>query len=83
MLSLANAFDDGRIIDFDATVRRYLGLQDTDAVSHTALNPRSTGCRFRFAMEPGEAGAGGNAGGGLGENVTANVRTIDGIPKEL
>lgn len=82
MLSLANAFDDDSIHDFDDQVRRFLGLGD-EVVSYTA-EPKIDGLSVSLRYEGGRLVQAATRGdGSVGENVTANVRTIDDIPHVL
>ncbi len=82
MLSLANAFDDDSIVDFDAQVRKFLGLGDT-AVRYTA-EPKIDGLSLSLRYEGGSLVQAATRGdGSVGENVTANARTIDDIPETL
>ncbi len=83
MLSLANAFDEGDVADFDRGIRRYLNLEDTAPVTYTA-EPKIDGLSLSIRYENGalvEAATRGD--GAVGENVTANVRTISDIPQML
>ena len=50
MLSLANAFDDQDIRDFDDTVRRYLGLRDGAPLAYTA-EPKIDGLSLSLRYE--------------------------------
>jgi DNA ligase (NAD+) len=83
MLSLANAFDDEDIADFDATIRRYLGL-GAEAALHYTAEPKIDGLSLSLRYEKGELVQAATRGDGSeGENVTANARTIDDIPQRL
>ena len=76
MLSLSNAFDDKDIIDFDDRIRRYLGLGDTVGLSYTA-EPKIDGLSLSLRYENGALVQAATRGDGtIGENVTANARTI-------
>jgi len=82
MLSLANAFEDTDIIDFDETVRKFLGLGDA-TVRYTA-EPKIDGLSLSLRYEAGRLVQAATRGDGeVGENVTANARTISDIPKIL
>jgi DNA ligase (NAD+) len=82
MLSLANAFDEADIADFDAQVRGFLNLGDTD-VAYTA-EPKIDGLSLSLRYEKGVLKQAATRGDGeVGENVTANARTIDDIPTRL
>ena len=81
MLSLANAFEDGDVAEFDESVRRYLG-QDA-AIAYTA-EPKIDGLSLSLRYEGGELVSAATRGdGAVGENVTANAREIGDIPQRL
>lgn len=83
MLSLANAFDDQDIVDFDASVRRYLGLTDDAPLGFTA-EPKIDGLSLSLRYEGGTLRQAATRGDGVvGEDVTANARTIADIPQTL
>ncbi len=82
MLSLANAFDDESIADFDDQVRKFLGLGDA-VVTYTA-EPKIDGLSLSLRYEGGRLVQAATRGDGeVGENVTANARTIADIPQNL
>ncbi|GAA4029981.1 NAD-dependent DNA ligase LigA [Actimicrobium antarcticum] len=81
MLSLGNGFADEDILAFDRRVRD--GLQATEEVAYAA-ELKFDGLAINLRYEAGvlvEAATRGD--GATGENVTANVRTIRGIPLRL
>ena len=81
MLSLDNAFTEEGIRDFDARVRRYLNA--ADPVAYTA-EPKIDGLSLSLRYEDGRLVVAATRGNGaVGENVTANVRTVDDIPVRL
>ncbi len=83
MLSLGNAFDDADVTDFDASVRKYLGLGDADTLAYTA-EPKIDGLSLALRYEKGGLVHAATRGDGTtGENVTANARTIADIPVTL
>jgi len=83
MLSLANAFEAGEITDFDTRIRRYLGLGDDAPLTYTA-EPKIDGLSLGLRYEAGRLVQAATRGDGeVGENVTANARTIDDIPERL
>ncbi|PIL18738.1 NAD-dependent DNA ligase LigA [Puniceibacterium antarcticum] len=83
MLSLGNAFEAEEINEFDTRVRRYLGLNDTAELRYTA-EPKIDGLSLSLRYERGclvQAATRGD--GAVGENVTANARTVADIPETL
>lgn len=82
MLSLGNAFSDEDVADFDRQVRRYLGM-DEATLAYTA-EPKIDGLSLSLRYENGVLVQAATRGDGeVGENVTANARTIDDIPHTL
>ncbi len=83
MLSLGNAFDDDDVTDFDARIRKYLGLGDDAPLTYTA-EPKIDGLSLSLRYESGVLVQAATRGdGSIGENVTANARTIDDIPEQI
>ncbi|WP_439122221.1 NAD-dependent DNA ligase LigA [Marivita sp.] len=83
MMSLSNAFEDDDISSFDQSIRRYLGLSETDPLAYTA-EPKIDGLSLSLRYENGKLVQAATRGdGATGENVTANARTIDDIPETL
>ena len=81
MLSLANAFSDEELREFDARVRKLLG---TEKPIDYAAEPKLDGLAVSLRYEAGVLVQGATRGDGYrGEDVTANVRTIDSIPLRL
>jgi DNA ligase (NAD+) len=83
MLSLGNIFADEEAEEFCARVRRFLGLGDSaplDVVAEAKIDGLS--CSLRY--ENGELVQAATRGDGYeGEDVTANVRVVEAIPKRL
>ena len=83
MLSLANAFTDEDVVGFEEGVRRFLGLPAGAAISYTA-EPKIDGLSLALRYEGGELVCAATRGDGtVGEDVTANARSVRDIPTRL
>lgn len=83
MLSLENAFTETDIADFDQRLKRFLGLVADPAIEYVC-EPKMDGLAVELVYENGVLAAGSTRGDGVtGEEVTANLRTVRGIPLKL
>ena len=83
MLSLSNAFDTTDVVEFDARVRKYLGINADVTLAYTA-EPKIDGLSLSLRYEDGRLIHAATRGdGAVGENVTANACTIGDIPQIL
>jgi DNA ligase (NAD+) len=83
MLSLDNAFAETDVIDFVARIRRFLKLGDDDKIAFSA-EPKIDGLSMSLRYEGGELVTAATRGdGAVGEDVTANIRTLEDVPKKL
>lgn len=80
MLSLANAFSEEEVRDFDARVKKLLGAAPVAYVAE----PKIDGLAVELIYENGVLAAGSTRGDGVtGEDVTRNIRTIKAVPLSL
>ena len=83
MLSLDNTFSDDDVRDFVNSVYRFLGKLPDGSIAFTA-EPKIDGLSMSIRYENGRlANAATRGDGTTGENVTANILTIDDIPSVL
>jgi DNA ligase (NAD+) len=83
MLSLDNAFAETDVVDFVARIRRFLKLGDDDRIAFSA-EPKIDGLSMSLRYEGGELVTAATRGdGAVGEDVTANIRTLEDVPKKL
>jgi DNA ligase (NAD+) len=83
MLSLDNAFAEEDVIDFVGRIRRFLKLADDDKIDFSA-EPKIDGLSMSLRYEGGELVTAATRGDGAeGEDVTANIRTLEDVPKKL
>ena len=83
MLSLGNIFADEEVEEFCARVRRFLGLGESVPLEFVA-EPKIDGLSCSLRYENGELIQAATRGDGYeGEDVTANVRVVQAIPKQL
>lgn len=83
MLSLSNAFHASDVTDFDARIRKYLGMSPDESLTYTA-EPKIDGLSLSLRYEAGQLVQAATRGdGSVGENVTANARSIADIPDTI
>jgi len=83
MLSLDNAFADQDVVDFVARIRRFLKLSEDEKITFNA-EPKIDGLSMSLRYENGELVTAATRGDGAeGEDVTANIRTLEDVPKKL
>ena len=83
MLSLDNAFADEDVVDFVGRIRRFLRLAEDEEIAFSA-EPKIDGLSMSLRYQGGVLVTGATRGDGTeGEDVTANVKTLEDIPKRL
>jgi DNA ligase (NAD+) len=83
MLSLDNAFAEDDVVDFVGRIRRFLRLPDDEEIAFSA-EPKIDGLSMSLRYEEGALVTGATRGDGSeGEDVTANVKTLEDVPKRL
>lgn len=83
MLSLSNAFEVSEVEDFDDRIRKFLNLRADAPLQYTA-EPKIDGLSLSLRYEDGVLVQAATRGDGtVGENVTANARTIADIPQTI
>lgn len=83
MLSLENSFGDDDTAEFVGRVRRFLGLGEDEKLEFVA-EPKIDGLSVSLRYEGRRLVGGATRGdGSVGEDVTANLRTLDDVPDRL
>lgn len=83
MLSLDNAFSDDDVREFVARAKKFLKLAEGDAIT-VAVEPKIDGISASLTYQDGEfVGAATRGDGRVGEDITANMKTVGDIPERL
>jgi DNA ligase (NAD+) len=83
MLSLDNAFAEQDVLDFATRIRRFLKLDDDERIGFSA-EPKIDGLSMSLRYQGGELVTAATRGdGAVGEDVTANIRTLEDVPQKL
>ena len=83
MLSLANAFEESGVAEFDRRVRERLELAEGEEVEYVA-ETKLDGIAVSLRYEHGRLAVAATRGDGTrGEDVTGNVRTVRSVPLRL
>ena len=83
MLSLGNIFSEDDVFDFMEKIHRFLGLPPDEPIDMVA-EPKIDGLSFSAVYENGLFRQGATRGdGAVGEDITANLKTIAQLPKTL
>jgi len=81
MLSLANAFSEEDLTDFNERIKRFLGTEDDISF---VVEPKLDGVAVNLIYENGLFIIGSTRGDGtVGENITHNLKTIRSIPLKI
>jgi len=83
MLSLGNIFTEDDVVDFMEKIHRFLGISPDEPIDIVA-EPKIDGLSFSAVYENGVFHQGATRGdGAVGEDITANLKTIAQLPKTL
>ncbi|MEJ5297052.1 MAG: NAD-dependent DNA ligase LigA [Armatimonadota bacterium] len=83
MLSLANAFGEEELEEFDARIKRFLGADAPGSIEYVC-ELKIDGLAVSLTYERGVLVQGATRGDGTrGEDITANLRTVKSIPLSL
>ena len=83
MLSLANAFTEEDLINFEKKINNYLSKPDKNKISYSA-EPKIDGISASLTYKNGKLEKGLSRGDGKeGEDITNNLKTISDIPHDI
>jgi DNA ligase (NAD+) len=83
MLSLANAFDEEDLLNFEKKILNFISQKNNFKISYSA-EPKIDGISASLTYKNGKFVEGLSRGDGKeGENITANLLTINDIPKKI
>ena len=83
MLSLANAFDEKDLLNFEKKILNFLSQNENFELSYSA-EPKIDGISASLKYKNGKFLVGVSRGDGKeGEDITANLATIEDIPKKI
>ncbi len=83
MLSLANAFNENDLLNFEKKIINYLSEEDSYKILYSA-EPKIDGISASLTYKKGKLITGLSRGDGKeGEDITANILTIKDIPKRI
>ena len=84
MLSLANAFDEEDLINFEKKISNFLGEKNDFFLIEYSVEPKIDGISASLNYRNGKFVSGLSRGDGSeGEDITANLKTISDIPKVI
>jgi DNA ligase (NAD+) len=85
MLSLGNVFSEEELQDFVRSIRRFLReLSDESIAVEMVAEPKIDGLSVSLRYENGKFVSGATRGdGAVGEDITANLKTLEQVPKIL
>ena len=83
MLSIDSLFDADEVRDFEERILRFLGIESGDAL-WWSVEPKFDGVSAALLYQDGQLVRGLTRGdGAVGEDVTANLRTVRNVPLSL
>ncbi|MDG1437051.1 MAG: NAD-dependent DNA ligase LigA [Rickettsiaceae bacterium] len=81
MLSLVNCFSETDVLDFIERIKKFLSTKEFLPIF---CEPKIDGVSFSATYQNGELVTGSTRGDGyIGENITNNIKTIEGLPHSI